>query len=368
MRRVLHSVLIVSVLTAAGFGQLPSDVNEVRIGYFGPSDPGHPEGGDMWSAASMAIDQANQKGGYHGINFRLVSAWSDNPWGSGASEVVRMAYIHNVWGIVGGIDGPSTHLAEQVVAKAHLTLISAGSTDKSVNFANVPWMFSCLPADDIQAAELTKAIAVGGEPFVLIASTEHDPHLFTLELKKSFIKHKISPMNHFEIKPKQKEYDSLIDDVLKTKASALVLIADTDDSMALVQSIRKKGFSGMIFGGPSMGHHRFVQNAAATDEKLIFPLLYEPSTASRDFDQEFQTRFGRKPDYLTAHTYDAVNILIASIKKAGLDREKIRDAIKNAASAKGVTGRFRWNQYGENVRAISLGCFEDKSVKVFSDY
>jgi ABC-type branched-subunit amino acid transport system substrate-binding protein len=68
------------------------------------------------------------------------------------------------------------------------------------------------------------------------------------------------------------------------------------------------------------------------------------------------------------HTYDAVHILIASIKKAGLDREKIRDAIKNDAPAKGVTGDFRWNEYGENVREIALGRFKDKSVKVFSDY
>ena len=136
-----------------------------------------------------------------------------------------MAYIHKVWGIVGGIDGPSTHLAEQVVAKAHLTLISAGSTDKSVNFANVPWMFSCLPADDIQAEELTTAIVANGEPFVLVSSTDHDPHLFTIELNKLFIKHKISPTNHFEIKPKQKEYETIIENVLKTKASAIVLIA-----------------------------------------------------------------------------------------------------------------------------------------------
>jgi branched-chain amino acid transport system substrate-binding protein len=368
MRRVLYSVLILSVLATVSYGQIPSDVNAVLIGYFGPSDPNHPEGGDMWSAASMAIDDANKKGGYNGIDFRLVAGWSDNPWGSGASEVVRMAYVHQVWGIVGGIDGPSTHLAEQVVAKAHLALISAGSTDKSVNFANVPWMFSCLPADDIQAEELTKAIAVDGKSFVLISSIEHDPHLFTLELNKCFIKHKISPINHFEIKPKQKKYDPLIDDLLETKVSALVLIAGTDDSITLVKSIREKGFSGMIFGGPSMGHHRFVQNTPATHKKLLFPLLYAPSKASKRFDEEFQRRFGRQPDYLTAHTYDAVTILIASIKKAGLDREKIRDAIKNGSSVNGVTGTFSWNQYGENVREVSLGYFEDKSAKVFSGY
>ena len=96
--------------------------------------------------------------------------------------------------------------------------------------------------------------------------------------------------------------------------------------------------------------------------------LYSAYHSLRRFDKEFQGRFGREPDYLTAHTYDAVNLLIASIKKAGLDRKKIRDAIKNASSMSGVTGTFSWNQYGENVREISLGRFEGKSVKVFSDY
>ncbi|MBC8392105.1 MAG: ABC transporter substrate-binding protein [Deltaproteobacteria bacterium] len=368
MHKITYFVFVLSILAVAGYGQQSSEVNEVLIGYFGPNDPNHPEAGGMWSAASMAIDQANQRGGYHGIDFRLVTGWSDNPWGSGVSEVVGMAYTHKVWGIVGGIDGPSTHLAEQVVAKAHLTLISAGSTDKSVNFANVPWMFSCLPADDIQAEALTKAIAANGRPFILLSSTGHDPHLFTIELNKSFIKYKISPINHFEFKPKQKDNQPLIDNILETNASALVLIAGVDDSIDLVRSIQDKGFSGTVFGGPSMGHHRFVQNVPVTSEKLIFPLLYYPSGESRLFDEEFKRRFGREPDYLAAHTYDALNLLIASIEKAGLDREKIRDAMKYNSPTKGITGTFSWNQYGENVRDISLGCFEDKSVKVFSDY
>ncbi len=99
----------------------------------------------MWNAACLAVEQANRAGGYNGLPFRLVAGWSDNPWGSGVTEVARMAYVHKVWAIIGGIDGPSTHLAEQVVAKARLTLLSSASTDKTVNLANVPWMFSCLP-------------------------------------------------------------------------------------------------------------------------------------------------------------------------------------------------------------------------------
>ena len=61
----------------------PADVDEVRIGYFGPSDPAHPAGGDLWLAAGMAIEDANTAGGLNGTPFRLVPVWSENPWGTG---------------------------------------------------------------------------------------------------------------------------------------------------------------------------------------------------------------------------------------------------------------------------------------------
>src|SRR4030042_204449 len=149
----------------------------------------------MWNAGSLAIEGANRAGGWKGLPFRLVAGWSDNPWGSGVTEVTRMAYVHKVWAVVGGIDGQSTHLAEQVVAKARLTLLNAASTDKTVNLANVPWMFSCLPADHLQAPILAQAIAseVGDESFILVSAVDHDSHLFTVELTRSFIRNRIAP-------------------------------------------------------------------------------------------------------------------------------------------------------------------------------
>ena len=62
----------------------PQNVSEVRLGYFGPDDPAHPEGGDLWCAALLAVEDANQQGGYRGKPFRLVARWSDNPWTGGS--------------------------------------------------------------------------------------------------------------------------------------------------------------------------------------------------------------------------------------------------------------------------------------------
>ena len=96
----------------------PKGLSEVRIGYFGPSDPNHVLGGDLWLAAQIAIEEANSTGGYRGSAFRLLPAWSENPWGSGISDVTRLVYNEHVWALIGRIDGPSTHLVEQVTTKA----------------------------------------------------------------------------------------------------------------------------------------------------------------------------------------------------------------------------------------------------------
>jgi len=346
----------------------PADVKEVLIGYFGPSTPSDPRGGDMWNAACLAVEQANRAGGYNGLQFRLVAGWSDNPWGSGVTEVIRMAYVHKVWAVIGGIDGPSTHLAEQIVAKARLTLLSPASTDKTVNLANVPWMFSCLPADHLQAPILARAIAseVGDKSFLLVSAVNHDSHLFTVELNRSFIQNKLAPSYHFEFKPGQSNYDVLVEEIVHTKAHALVLIAAARQSAKIISAVRQRGFKGLIFGGPCMGQRSFLEQAANTAEGVVFPMLYTHGKESDGFDKKYTTRFGKQPDYLAAHTYDAVNLLIAAIRKAGLNRVRIQDAVRSLSPWQGVTGKIQWDPLGSNSRLVHLGTVRNGRVRVLS--
>jgi branched-chain amino acid transport system substrate-binding protein len=334
-----------------------ADVNEVLIGYFGPNEPSDPRAGDMWNAACLAIEQANRAGGYKDMPFRLVAGWSDNPWGTGVTEVTRMAYVHNVWTIIGGIDGPSTHLAEQVVAKARLTLLSPACTDKTVNLANVPWMFSCLPADHLQAPVLARAIAseVGEKSFILVSAVDHDSHLFTVELTKAFTRYKLTPSYRYEFKLEQKNIDELVEKIVHAKTHSLVVIAAATDSAQIVSAVRQKGFHGHIFGGPSMGQRSFIEQSGDAADGVTFPLLYRHSKESSSFEKEFTARFGNQPDYLAAHTYDAVNLLIAAIHKAGLNRALIRDAVSELSPWNGVTGTIKWDPLGSNIRDVHLG-------------
>ena len=71
------------------------------------------------------------------------------------------------------------------------------------------------------------------------------------------------------------------------------------------------------------------------------------------FNEQYFKRFNQKPDTFAAHAFDGMNILIEAIRKAGLNRTKIRDLLTDLETFqgyKGVTGDIifdtTWNDVG----------------------
>jgi len=335
----------------------PEGLQEVRLGYFGPNRPDDPEGGAAWQAAQLAIEEANAAGGYRGLPFRLVAAWSENPWGSGVAGVARLVYDEGVWAIVGGIDGPSTHLVEQVVAKARLTLISPGSTDESVNLTSVPWMLSCLAPDSRLAEPLAAALleAAAGGPFVLISATDHDSHATMLQVRSTLSRrHVAAPSLDLELEAGSPDVAGLIDEALREAPHAVLVVAGASDAARLVRGLRQR-YAGPIIGGPKLGRQRFLAGAGEAAEGLELPRLFEASDEWERFARSFDERFGRRPDYLAGRTYDAVALLVEAIRHGGLNRARILDAARALVPWSGVTGPIDWDPQGRNRGAVPLG-------------
>ncbi len=336
--------------------QDPAGLKEVLIGYFGPAVASHPIAGDMWQAACLAIEEANGAGGYQGLPFRLVSAWSDNPWGSGVKDLTRLVFEDRVWAVVGGVDGPTTHLAEQIVVKAGLALLNPVSTDKTVNLTNVPWIFSFTPQDPVQARCLAEALRsrLGNKTFVLISGVDHDSRAFAAEFSKAMTSGFPQCSFHHEFNPTDPSLPSLARGMTLGDEDAVVLVAPALPSARLVRVLRETGHVGLVFGGPCMAHQTFIAAAGPAAEGVVLPCSYTPSTQSRAFEEAFSSRFGASPDTLASHTYHAVSLLVAAIRKAGLSRPRIRDAVRDLSPWQGVCGTIQWTAPGANPAPVDL--------------
>ena len=106
----------------------PTDITEVRIGFIGPiaKQADQVFGLRMLHGAQLAIDEANDRGGYGGKPFRLMvhddynnwqrgSEYGERPtdpaiWGSASDEAVKMVYDEGDWAILGSINSETTHI------------------------------------------------------------------------------------------------------------------------------------------------------------------------------------------------------------------------------------------------------------------
>jgi len=349
----------------------PKGLSEVRIGYFGPSDPSHPRGGDLWLAAQLAIEELNSAGGYRGLPFRLLPAWSENPWGSGISDVTRLVYNQQVWALIGGIDGPSTHLVEQVTTKARLPLIGPSSTDKTVNYAYVPWMFSMLPSDQLQApllcARIAQSLRGKSSRFVVISANDHDSHLAALEFKSFLAENGVTPFRDIEVKSgNEQDIEHAVVDLSLLKPDAILVVANPVDSARLVGGLKESKSQATIFGSCTFARRFFVETAGREAEGAIFPLLDSESPQHLRFNQTFVSRSGHSPDFATTQTYDAVRLLAEAIQKSGLNRALIRDAIRDLSGWEGANGVVRWDAVGQNTRAVRLGTFKNGQIQALN--
>jgi branched-chain amino acid transport system substrate-binding protein len=336
----------------------PEGLTEVRIAWFGPADEDHSDWGDAWRGATIAIEEANAGGGHQGLPFRLLGAWSDSPWGSGVADLARLVQGQDVWAVVGGVDGATTHLAEQIVAKAHLPLVSPGNTDKSVNLTNVPWVFTCLPTDDAQAAAVGTAMieTLGSTPFATLATTDHDARAALGEFRAVLSRSRRAPVLHVDAQVGAGAVAAIeaASRIAKTPARAVLLIAPAREAARLAAALRRAGFDGSIYGGASLARRSFLAEAGSAAEGAVVPLLYEPSSRWDAFAAAFVRRFGVVPDFLAGQTYDAVGLTIDAIRTAGLNRARILDALGTVSPWNGAAGTIAWDRTGRNTRPVRV--------------
>ena len=286
--------------------------------------------------------------------------------GAAASSRSReLVYRDRVWAIVGGVDGPTTHLAEQVVVKARLALVSPVSTDKTVNLTNVPWMFSLAPNDRLVAEVLTEEIArqSSAHNLILITTNDHDAFLLTRELRRAMTtasdrRDVISSSINLSREPATPWCKSASRPNRLTCSSSPTPPIQLD----LVRALRQAGFVGCLSSADP--------RAAASRSSGKWP-TWPANSSSRSMNEPRPTRGDRRTpliecqprlvpawtqheDYAALQMYDAVQLVTSAIGKAGLNRVAIAHAIRDLSPLAGLSGRIEWDAPGSNTRRPTL--------------
>jgi branched-chain amino acid transport system substrate-binding protein len=333
----------------------PAGDEQVLIGWFGPTNTTDVDGGTAWWAASLAVREANENGGFQGKPFQLVSTWSANPWGSGVASLFRLIYEQHPRLLIGSVDGPTTHLAEQVVAKARLPLISPLATDGSVTLAGVGWTYALPPTDERIAAVLVedvlRCLPTPKPELWLISATDHDARLAAKAIRGVCANRRVALSRHWPFQPGTGPSDRQLLELSHDPPAALLLVASARDGIRWLQALHPLRLPSARFGWHTMGRSLFLEQAGPSAENVRFPLLgvHDPESArATRFRRAAVAEFGHPPDFAASLTYDATHLALAAIQRGGLKRTAIHKSLAELSGREGLTGTVCWDGTGQN--------------------
>ncbi len=363
----------------------PEDLKSVKLGFIGPimatvsvatGGKSHEEnlGVAMLRGAQLAIDEANEKGGYtkRQIPFELVVSNDNGLWGASGNEIIKQAYKDKVWAILGTIDGANTHIAIRVALKVEIPMMNSGDLDPTLMETNIPWIFRCV-GDDRQLSYILVDYLYKKckfERIGVIRASNRYGRFGVREIRDGSRRmgHPIATEMAYTLGTE--DFGLQLERLREANVEAIVHWGDAEDGAMILNQMRAAGMNQPYFACDRCVADEFVKIAGDNAEGVICGFPWNPQRKDEKLDAfrtAFEQRFGEAPDTYAAHAYDGMNMFIWAVQTAGLNRAKIRDVLAYRKEPwPGVTGDIPLSAALDDAGDVFLARRENGQWKYYS--
>jgi ABC-type branched-subunit amino acid transport system substrate-binding protein len=341
----------------------PRDLKEVRIGFLGPLKGSImvPQGKQMFQGATLAIEETNKKGGYHGLPFILMPHNDVGLWGAAANEVVKMD-DEKVWAFLGSIDDVVSHVALRATLKLEIPMVCTGDPDPTFTETAIPWAIRCISDDRQSGYALVNYIYKkdGHSRVAVLRANNRYGRVGILEFTDAALRIGYPIIIEERFDDGDTLFKKQLENIKKSLPDAIILWGNAKESALILQQIRAMGMKQQVYGSDRIVSPEFLKIAGQLAEGIVTTCQYNPDADNpklKAFQANYAKRFGQEPDVFAAHAYDGMNIIIEAIQIAGLNRVLIRDLLtdmKTFQGYQGITGKIIFDATWNNIRPIYM--------------
>jgi ABC-type branched-subunit amino acid transport system substrate-binding protein len=341
----------------------PSDLKEVRLGFLGPLEGSVilPLGKQMLQGSMLAIEEANKKGGYKGIPYKLMIHNDVGLWGAAANEVVKMD-DEKVWAWLGTIDDNNSHVAIRATLKLEILNMNTGDPDPTFTETAIPWVVRNIPDDRQSGYVLVDRIFKRDKHsrVAVMRVNSRYGRVGILHFNRSATRVGYPIIIEERFNDGETDFKAQLEHIKKTSPDAIVIWANAKESALILKQIRDLDMKQPVYGSDRIVNPEFLEIAGPLAEGVVTTCQYNPDANDpklKAFKSNYFKRFGQEPDVFAAHAYDGTNMLIEAIEKVGLNRVLIRDVLtdmKTFQGYQGVTGKVIFDATWNNIRPIFI--------------
>jgi branched-chain amino acid transport system substrate-binding protein len=309
-------------------------------------------GQGMKRGAELAIEEAVQSGRFK--DFRLELAAFDDRGDPKEAVTVANQIISDptIMGVVGHLNSGCSIPASQVYAKRNVLMITPASTNPKLTQQGLKNVFRLCTTDDVQG-KLEADYAIDSLK-IERAAVIHDKTAYgqglAAEFRKEFEARKAPVLSFDGIDVGEKDYKALLTRI-KTSDPQLIYFGGMHPECGLISKQAKElGLKIPIFAGDGVVTPEYAKIGGPATEGDFASLTGQPPEklpAARQFLENYRKRFPKDDmQPYDPYTYEATNIVLDAIEKAGTDRAKIIDHVANV-KYQGILGESSFDERGD---------------------
>ena len=325
----------------------------------------------------MLADQVNAAGGVNGRKVKLYIEDNQSTEDGAAKATTKLLTTEKVDILLGASrTGPSLAM-RPIAEKAEKPMVSLAANAKIVDGSK--WVFKTAQNDRVVLEKMVDDMKAKGITKVAVARDasgfgEGIPEMLTEIGKTAGIT--ISAVEKFA--PDATDFTSQITN-LRASAPQAVLIWGIPPAAGLAQKAAKQlGLTMPIYQSHGIGNQAFLDTAGDSATGLLAPMgrmLVANQLKDDDpqkavvtkFIADFKAKYNASPSTFAGHAYDGFMIAVESLKKAGTDPNKLRDAIEATSKWPGISGVFTMtasDHSGLTKDALMIVTVDNKAWKV----
>jgi branched-chain amino acid transport system substrate-binding protein len=369
-KRVWFGGLVLIIVIGIFFS--PAAKSETVIGIIGPmTGEGAQSGTNMRDAVALGIDEINAYGGIKGEKLKLVVVDDEGNPTKSINGNNRLVYNEKAIVVIGSVQSTCTLANMAVTEKAGVPQITSISTSPAITQKGNKWIFRTAATDAIQAENIVRiAIDNLGKKRLAVINVSTDyGRDGTKVLLANCNKMGISPVAVESFNQGDKDFSSQLLKIKEQNPDTMIIWSMYEEAALIAKQVAQMGLKIQLMGGGGLTNSKYVELGGPATYGTIMCQTYHPGSKDpiiAGFTERFQKKFGRLPDPNAAQSYDAIEIVLAALEKAGVkDKSKIRDAVAATNNFKGVTGTITFDNTGDAPRNMMIIQIRDGKYELY---
>ncbi|MGD9125654.1 MAG: ABC transporter substrate-binding protein [Desulfarculaceae bacterium] len=365
IKGLMLTFLAASLLICPAVG---SAADDIKVGILGPmTGPGSLMGQGMRDGALLAMEKINAAGGIKGRKIKPIIMDDQAQITLGVNGIKKLIYKENVLAVLGTPNSPVCLATMQVAKKGKTPQIMFGVAPKITQSGN-PWVLRVTPSDMVMATNYVDFAAKKlklKKLAILHDSSDYGKGALPA-LKAKMKKLGLKPVIIESFNVGDKDFAGQLNNIKNSGADGVFLWGLYVEGAQILIQAKQLGLNMPFLASSGVLQGAFLKLAGKAANGLYITTYFsldDPAKRVQDFIKAYKPKYGN-PTPTSALAYDGCNVLSIAMKKAGFDKEKIRQYLRNVKGYRGVTGRIETDKNGQGGQSSIIMRVENQVPKV----